>query len=78
MEYTYIQDLDGSGSWLVILACPLESKHQDVSTAPHSLSGPTFATCATCEYQSGRNYQILGPDNEPLAIYPERLQCGYK
>jgi hypothetical protein len=78
MEYTYIQDIHDSGSWLVILGCPLESKHHVFSHASQSLSGPTFATCAACEHQVGKNYQLLGLDNEPVKVYPERLKCGYK
>jgi hypothetical protein len=77
MEYTYIRDAKNKGRWLVILGCPLPSKHEVFSDAPQSLSGPTFATCAVCEYQVGLNYHTLGADGETVATYPARLQCGY-
>lgn len=77
MESTLVKDKGGIGSWILILGCPLKEKHS-LSDPSRSVSGPTFAGCAHCEYQVGINYEILGADgtSDGAALFPKRLNCG--
>jgi hypothetical protein len=61
MESSLVKDARGLGSWIVILGYPLKEKHT-LSDPSRNLSGPTFADCAHCEYQVGKDYEILGSD----------------
>lgn len=77
MESTSIKDPNGIGKWILILGCPLKEKHS-LTDHIERVSGPTFADCASCEFQEGRNFQLFDPSGElPVAAYPELLRCGY-
>ncbi|WLT29985.1 hypothetical protein [Geothrix sp. PMB-07] len=42
------------------------------------LSGPTFATCASCVYQVGEWFEHRDPDLDwSLMAHPEHLKYGY-
>lgn len=54
MESTSIKDPNGIGKWILILGCPLKEKHS-LTDHIERVSGPTFADCASCEFQQGRD-----------------------
>ena len=78
MDSTSIRAKGGIGGWILILGCPLREKHSFFDSV-QNISGPSFADCARCDYQVGRNYEIIGADGtyDGAAVYPERLECGY-
>ena len=60
MNWTYKKDKNG-GKWFLILGCPLKEKHSIIDEG-QNVSGPSFADCAHCEFQIGKNYEILSSD----------------
>jgi len=62
---------------IVILYCPIPEKHE-LKDVMNGLSGPSFATCAECEHQAGKDFVILNYAGEydGAAMYPELLKCG--
>ena len=77
MESITKKDKGGIGSWILILGCPLKEKHS-LSDLLKNVSGPTSADCAHCEYQIGKDYEILGADGTSYGaeVFPEQLKCG--
>ena len=59
---------------MLILGCHLPEKH-NLHDSATGRTGPSFAQCAQCEHQIGRNFEILGEDGEydGAQIFPERL-----
>jgi hypothetical protein len=77
MESVSIKDQGGIGVWIMISGCPLPEKHS-LFDRTQDLSGPTFAVCACCEFQKGKNFQLFDARGDlPVAAYPEHLRCGY-
>jgi hypothetical protein len=77
MKFVQVADPSGSGTWLLILGCPVEPSHI-LHDKNRTVSGPTFAICANCEHQKGINLEIHDFDSEwSNEIHPERLKCGY-
>ena len=76
MESTSIKDPGGIGKWILILGCPLTEKHSLVDP-DQSASGPTFATCACCEFQEGTDFKFFDSTGEfPIEVLPDLLKCG--
>lgn len=77
MEIHLLKEDTDVGSWVMILGCPMPEKH-DLKDRMNGLCGPSFATCAECEYQAGKDFVILNPDGEydGAMMYPELLKCG--
>lgn len=78
MESTSIKDPNGIGKWILILGCPLKEKHS-LTDHIERVSGPTFADCASCEFQQGRDFEFRGDETGefPFTVHPEGLKCGY-
>jgi hypothetical protein len=77
MRYVVTKDTSGKGSWFLIVGCPLEQAHV-LRDSERNISGPSFAICANCEYQTGVHLEDRDPDADWSAqVYPERLKCGY-
>lgn len=79
MDIYLLKDDRDAGSWVMIIGCPLPEKHE-LKDRNKGLSGPSFATCAECEYQVGKDVVILNADGEydGVQMYPELLKCGYE
>lgn len=79
MEFSLIRDESSQGKWLVIIGCPLPERHS-LKDSNQKVSGPSFAQCAHCDYQVGKNYETLNADGtyDGADTYPERLRCGYE
>jgi hypothetical protein len=77
MKWTNVR-VDGGGKWILILGCPLPEKHT-LKDRDSGATGPSFADCAGCPYQAGRDYEILGAlgTYDASRVFPERLECGY-
>jgi len=76
MESLLIKDAAGIGKWILILGCPLAEKHS-LFDAIQNDSGPTFAVCACCEFQEGRDFQFFDSTGEfPIEAFPDLLKCG--
>ena len=76
MESTSIKDPNGIGKWILILGCPLKEKHS-LTDHIERVSGPTFADCASCEFQQGRDFEFRDPTGEfPIVVHPHLLKCG--
>ena len=76
MEIHLLKDGTGAGAWVMILGCPMPEKHE-LKDRMNGLSGPSFAICAECEYQAGKDFVILNPDGEydGATMCPELLKC---
>ena len=76
MKWNYIE-AEGGGKWILIQGCPLPEKHS-LKDPKTEATGPTFADCASCEYQQGKDYEILGALGiyDAAQVFPERLKCG--
>ena len=77
MDIHLLKDDAPTGSWVMILGCPMPEKH-GLKDKTNGLNGPSFATCAECEHQIGEKYQMMGADGnyDGTDIFPERLVCG--
>jgi hypothetical protein len=76
MESTSIKDLNGIGKWILILGCPLAERHSLFDPVQNA-SGPTFAVCACCEFQQGRDFEFRDPTGEfPIVVHPHLLKFG--
>jgi hypothetical protein len=66
------------GTRILILGCPLKEKHS-VADVVRKVSGPSFAGCASCEFQRGKDFEFRGDETGefPFIVHPDRLQCGY-
>ena len=64
VKSTLVKDKGGTGSWILILGCPLKEKYS-LSNSLKNVSGPTFADCAHCEYQVGINAHEYGSFSPP-------------
>lgn len=72
-----IKHPSGLGSWIVILGCPLVHRHEPIITAGRDVPGPSFAVCASCEHQLGRDFDMRDPYMDwSTQAYPELLACG--
>ena len=69
---------DGEGEWVTVLNCPQRERHTMADTRK-GISGPTFAECAACPYQTGTGFQELNADGsyDGAAIFPDKLRCGH-
>ena len=77
MESTSIKDPNDIGKWILILGCPLKEKHS-LTDHIERVSGPTFADCASCGFQQGKNFELLDSTGEfPIVVNPDLLKCGY-
>ncbi len=76
MDHITTPDPSGTGSWLLILGCPNVENH-DLMDADRGLSGPSFATCASCEHQMGEIPEHPSSEGWIADIFPERLSCGF-
>jgi len=77
MQFVLAKDASGSGSWLLILGCPLAQAHQLLDET-RQVSGPSFAACADCPHQTGTQFENRDPELDwSISIHPERLECGY-
>jgi len=78
MESTSIKNEGGLGTRILILGCPLKEKHS-VNDGVRKISGPSFAGCASCKFQRGKDFEFRGDETGefPFIVYPERLRCGY-
>lgn len=77
MEHLLAKDHTGKGSWMLIIGCPWDAQHhlRDFATG---VTGPSFATCASCEYQTGTNLEVRDPEHDWSSdAFPERLSCGF-
>ncbi len=76
MDAHRLRDEKHGGYWLMILGCPLPGKH-DLKDPLAGLSGPSFATCATCENQVGEDVALGGADGDynGAELFPDRLTC---
>ena len=77
MDIHLLKDDTNSGSWVMIVSCPLPGKHELKDPVTRQ-GGPSFDTCAKCEHQTGKGFVILNPDGEydGALSYPELLKCG--
>ena len=76
MDHVITPDPSGLGSWVLILGCPQAERH-DLADPERGVSGPSFATCASCEHQSGARFEDRDPDDWLADFHPERLACGF-
>lgn len=77
MDYVATKHPSGLGSWLLILGCPQDESHE-LHDAENKVSGPSFASCASCAHQMGE--QLEDYDSEAdwsSRVFPERLKCGF-
>lgn len=76
MDHVITPDPSGTGSWVLILGCPQPKLHE-LMAPEHGLSGPSFATCASCDHQTGAEFSLHSLDGWVADIFPERLTCGF-
>lgn len=77
MQYVVTKDSSGKGGWFLVVGCPLKQLHI-LRDDERNISGPSFALCASCEYQTGVHLEDRDPDVDWSAqVYPDRLKCGY-
>ena len=76
MDHVIAPDPSGTGSWVLILGCPRPEIHE-LTDPERGVSGPSFATCAWCEHQTGAQLEHRDPDDWLVEFHPERLACGF-